>query len=172
MFVCIYGSQSSSVSVASYYGLDNQVIGVRLSAEGKNFPLVSVSRPALGPTQPPIQWVPAVKRGRGMTLTTHPHLVLRSKMSRSYTSSPPSTSMACSGTAVLYLYVYMYVCMYLCICVCVCVCARARVRACTFACICVCVYGCSFLHTCRTYGMYHARMPACMYASMHACLLV
>jgi len=32
---------------------------------------------------------PGVKRGRGVTLTTHPHLVPRSGMSRSYTSSPP-----------------------------------------------------------------------------------
>jgi hypothetical protein len=29
------------------------------------------------------------KRGRGVTLTTHPHLVPWSRMSRSYTSSPP-----------------------------------------------------------------------------------
>jgi hypothetical protein len=32
---------------------------------------------------------PGVKRGRGVTLTTHPHLVPRLSMSRSYTSSPP-----------------------------------------------------------------------------------
>jgi hypothetical protein len=31
---------------------------------------------------------PGVKRGRDVTLTTHPHLVPRSRMSRSYTSSP------------------------------------------------------------------------------------
>jgi hypothetical protein len=31
---------------------------------------------------------PGVKRGQGVTLTTHPHLMLRSRMSRSYTSSP------------------------------------------------------------------------------------
>jgi hypothetical protein len=54
-----------------------------------------------------IQWVPwilslGVKRGRGVTLITHPHLVPRSRMSRSYTPLPPSASMACSGTALLF----------------------------------------------------------------------
>jgi hypothetical protein len=68
------------------------------------FPLASVSRPALGPTQPPVQWVPEVlfpelKRGRGVTLTTHPYLVPRSRMSRSYTSSPTNAIVACSDTA-------------------------------------------------------------------------
>jgi hypothetical protein len=38
---------------------------------------------------------PGVKSGRVMTLTTHPHLVARLKMSRSYTS-PPSAFMSCS----------------------------------------------------------------------------
>jgi hypothetical protein len=47
------------------------------------FPVSSVSRPALGPTQPPVQSVPGVlspglKRGRGVMLTTHSHLVPRS----------------------------------------------------------------------------------------------
>jgi hypothetical protein len=67
------------------------------------FPLSSVSRPALGPTQP-VQWVPGVlspgvKARPGRDADHSPHLVPRSRMSRSYTSSPPSSSMACSGTA-------------------------------------------------------------------------
>jgi hypothetical protein len=61
----------------------------------RTFPLTSASRPALGPTQPPILWVPGalspgVKRGRGVMLTTHPLLVPRLRKSRSCTSSHPN----------------------------------------------------------------------------------
>jgi hypothetical protein len=54
----------------------------------------------------PVQRVPGIlspglNRGRGVTLTTHPHLVPRSKISRSYTASPPSDFVACSGTALV-----------------------------------------------------------------------
>jgi hypothetical protein len=76
-------SRGSSVSIVSCYGLDDRAIEVRSPAGEKICPLTSLSRPALGPTQPPAQWVPGVlspgvKRGRDMTLTTHPHLMPRS----------------------------------------------------------------------------------------------
>jgi hypothetical protein len=44
----------------SDYGLDDRAIGVRSPAGQRVFPLASVSRPALGPTQPPVQWLPGV----------------------------------------------------------------------------------------------------------------
>jgi hypothetical protein len=88
---CLW-SRGSSGSIVSGYGLNNRVIEVR-SPTGADFFLAPASRPALGPTQPPIQWVlgglsPGIKRGRGVKLTTHPYLVPRLRMSRSYTSSP------------------------------------------------------------------------------------
>jgi hypothetical protein len=47
----------------------------------------------MGPTQPPVQWVPGlswrVESGRGVTLTPHPFLVPRSKTEWSYTSTLP-----------------------------------------------------------------------------------
>jgi hypothetical protein len=67
-------------------------------------PLSSVSRPALGPTQPPVQWVPGVlspglKRGRAVTLTTHPIKCRGREWIGAIPPLPPSASMACSGTA-------------------------------------------------------------------------
>jgi hypothetical protein len=61
-------------------------------------PLASASTPFMRPTQPPNQWVLVVKRGQGLTLTTHPHLVPRSGMSRSCTLSPPCRPHGGSGT--------------------------------------------------------------------------
>ena len=65
--VCLNGS---SVGVASHYGLNCQRIE---SWWGPDFP--HLSRPALAPTKPPMQWVPGhsrVKRpGRGVKQPPH-----------------------------------------------------------------------------------------------------
>ena len=66
--------RDSSVGIATGYGLDGPGIESRW---GRDF--MPLSRPALGPTQPPVQWVPVlsqgIKSGRGLTLTPHPLLV-------------------------------------------------------------------------------------------------
>ena len=54
-----WGGRDSSVGIATCYGLDGPLIESRLG--GRDFP--HPSRPALGPTQPPIQWVPGLSRG-------------------------------------------------------------------------------------------------------------
>jgi hypothetical protein len=79
-FSVFYGNRmfirqpGSSVSIVSDYVLDDRAIRGSITGRGESiFPLASVSRPALRPTQPPVQWVPGVlspevKRGRGVTL--------------------------------------------------------------------------------------------------------
>ena len=68
----------SIVRIVTGYGLD----GLRIESRcgGQDFP--HLSRPSLGPTQPPAQWVPGlsrgVKSGQGAALTPHPLLVPRS----------------------------------------------------------------------------------------------
>jgi hypothetical protein len=80
-----------------------------IPGRGNGFPLTSVSRPALGPTQPPVQWVPGVlspgvKRDRAVTLTTHDKLVPRLRMNRSYTS-PLSRLHSVVGQLYILLYI-------------------------------------------------------------------
>jgi hypothetical protein len=71
------GSRGNSVSIVSAYRLDD-IFDPR--QRQSILPLAFVSRP----TEHPIQWVPGilfpgVKCDRGVTLTTHPHLVPRSR---------------------------------------------------------------------------------------------
>jgi hypothetical protein len=55
-------SRNSVVGIATGYGLDYRGVGVPSPGRVKNFLFSMASRPALGPTQPPIQWVRGVKR--------------------------------------------------------------------------------------------------------------
>jgi hypothetical protein len=71
------------------YGLGGRGL---IAAGARFFSFFLASRAVLGPTQPPIQWVPRVlspwESGQGMKLTTHLHLVLRSRMMELYLHSP------------------------------------------------------------------------------------
>jgi hypothetical protein len=91
-----------SVSIVSGYGLSDLVIEVRSPAGKKGFfPLASVSRHSVAHTASCTRGTGVlssrVKRNRGVTLTTHLHLVPRSRMSRSCTSLPQAPSWSVVG---------------------------------------------------------------------------
>jgi hypothetical protein len=79
------------VKIVSGYGPGNRG---SIPGRAKDFSCGLCVQTGSGAPQPPVQWVLrvlslGVKRGRGVTLTTHPDLVPRSRMSRSYISCPP-----------------------------------------------------------------------------------
>jgi hypothetical protein len=82
-------SWDSIVGITKGDGLDGRG---SISWKDKIFLFSIASRPAVGPTQPPIQWVPwALSPGgkrQGVKLTTHLHLVPRSRMVELYLHSP------------------------------------------------------------------------------------
>jgi hypothetical protein len=71
------------VGIATGYGLDGRGFGVSSPCRVKNFLLLTSSIPVMGPTQPPIKWVPgplsSVVKRLGHKLTTHFQLVPRSR---------------------------------------------------------------------------------------------
>jgi len=80
--------QDSAVGIATRYGLDGLWIK---SWWRRDFP--HPSRQAVGPTQPPIQWVPGLSQewsDRSVALTTNPYLAPRLNKEWIYISTPPS----------------------------------------------------------------------------------
>jgi hypothetical protein len=96
-------SRGSSVSVVSDYGLGDRV---SIPGRGKDFSsdlcvqTGSKAYPA-SCTMGTGGLFPGAKRGRGVTMTTHPHLVPRSKWVEAILPLPTSVTMACSGTVLL-----------------------------------------------------------------------
>jgi hypothetical protein len=105
-------SNGSSVNTALGYRLDDQ--GSRFDSQQRlGIFLFTASRMALGPTQPPIQWVPeALSLGvkwPGHEADHSPHVEPRSNNEWSYTFTPQYTFMAwCSAKAQGQLYLYQY----------------------------------------------------------------
>jgi hypothetical protein len=81
MITCTHiTGRNSAVSVATRYGLDGSEIESRWR---RGIPLPS--RPALGPTQPPLRWVSGHSQGyngRGVALTTPPPSHLRPRLKK------------------------------------------------------------------------------------------
>ena len=97
----------SIVGIATGYGLDG--LGIE-SRWRRDFP--HLSRPALEPTQPSLQWVAGlsrgVKSGRDVTLTPHPLLVPWSRKDRAipllpvWAVRPAQNPSACTAPQCLY----------------------------------------------------------------------
>jgi hypothetical protein len=105
----------SSVSIVSGYGLDDRAVEVRSLKEMRGLFIWSLCPDRLW--DPPSllsngyrgSFPQGVKRGWGMTVTTHPHLLPRSRMSRSYASSSPKRLRRVYWDSFTLLYVFRYV---------------------------------------------------------------
>jgi hypothetical protein len=90
---CLFGYFRILYQLQKLCGLDDRGSRVRFPGRLGIFLFTTASSTALGPNQPPIQWVPGAV-SLGVKLTTHLHLVPRSKNEWSYTSTPQYTFMA------------------------------------------------------------------------------
>jgi hypothetical protein len=86
---CVISSQDSSVGIATGYGLRAGRPELYSPQAQEIFLYFTASRPALGPTQPPIQWVsgPLSPRARRQVRETHLYLVSRSRIMELYVYS-------------------------------------------------------------------------------------
>jgi hypothetical protein len=101
-------SRGSSVSIVSDYGLYDRANGVRSPAGAT---LTSLSRPALGSTQSPVQWVPGVlSLGQSAAGVWRWPLTAIQCRSQEWVGAivplPTSSTMACSRTALLFAFAF------------------------------------------------------------------
>jgi hypothetical protein len=94
----LYVSHSSAVGIATGYGLDYIGVGVQVPVQFKHFNFSISSWLAVGPIQPPIQWVPGalspgVKR-QGREADHSPPTSAEVKKTWIYTSTPLHAFMA------------------------------------------------------------------------------
>jgi hypothetical protein len=90
----------SVVGIANGYGLDG--LGIEYWWR-RDFP--HLSRPALGPTQPPVQWIPGLSQGKerpGCDADPSPPSSAMVKEEYSYTSTPRMGHTACTEPQCLY----------------------------------------------------------------------
>ena len=92
--------RDSSVGIATDNGMDGPGIESR---SGRDFP--HLSRPALGPIQPPVQWIPGLSWGKEWSGRDADPYIPASAVVRkwqSYTSTPPMGCTACTEPQCLY----------------------------------------------------------------------
>jgi hypothetical protein len=100
--------RDSSVGIATGCRLNDGAVGVPSLGRVKNFLFSTSSRPVLGPTRPPIQWVPGalspVIKGLGHEADHSPPTSAEVKKTWIYTSTTPYAFMAqCTGTTLPYV---------------------------------------------------------------------
>jgi hypothetical protein len=86
-----HGSRGSLVGIATDYGLGDRGVGIRVPVGSRIFS--TSSRPAMRPTQPPIQWVPGLK-GPGHEADHSFPTIAEVKETWIYTTTPPYAFMA------------------------------------------------------------------------------
>jgi hypothetical protein len=86
-------SRDIAVGIATGYGPDDWGVGVPSPSGGKKFHFSMSFRSALGPTQPPIRWVPGALspgiKGQGHEADHSPPISAEVKKMWVYTFTPP-----------------------------------------------------------------------------------
>jgi hypothetical protein len=111
LFILCHASRGSSGSIVTDYGLDDRAIEVRSPTGAEDFsssPCVQTGSGA-HPASYPMGTSGTFPGGKARPGRDACHLVPRLSMSRSYTSSPPCASMACSGIPFLFFAVSVIV---------------------------------------------------------------